>query len=85
MIAVLEALGVAGALEPVPVSVESTLEEIREHIAVVEDGFHEMSALLVADLAPIGDVATDAELAKALDELASARGASTRDAMGANG
>jgi acetyl esterase/lipase len=34
---------------------------------VVEDGFHEMSALLVADLAPIGDVTTDVEVIRGVD------------------
>jgi acetyl esterase/lipase len=67
MIAVLEALGLAGAPEPVRVSVDSTLEEIREHIAVVEDGMNEMFAVLVADLAPIADVTTSVEVIRGVD------------------
>jgi acetyl esterase/lipase len=68
MIAVLEVLGIAGAPEPATVSVDSTLEEIREHIAVVEDGMAEMSALLVADLPPIGDVTMSVEVIRGVDD-----------------
>jgi acetyl esterase/lipase len=67
MIAVLEVLGIAGALEPVTVSVDSTLEKIREHIAVVEDGMAQMSALLVADLPPIDDVTRSVEVVRGVD------------------
>jgi acetyl esterase len=67
MVAALEPLGLAGAGEPTPVTVASSIEELLGFVAAAEQGFGGLFELLIADLAPVEGVERTVEVIKGVD------------------
>ncbi len=67
MVAVLEPLGLSGRADPVPLSPDSTLEDIRALAAVAEPGFEQVSEVLCAGQPPIEGVESRTEVIGGVD------------------
>ena len=62
MVAALEPLGLAGRADPVPLTADSTLEEIRALAALGEPGFEQLFDVLFASLPPVEGVESRTEV-----------------------
>ncbi len=67
MVAALEPLGVAGRAEPVPLSPDSSLEDIRTLAALGEPGFEQLFDVLFAALPPVEGVESRTEVISGVD------------------
>ena len=67
MVAALEPLGLAGKADPVPLSGDSTLEDIRALAALGEPGFERLFDVLIAALPPVEGVESRTEVISGVD------------------
>ena len=67
MVAALEPLGLAGRADPVPLTADSTLEEIRALAALGEPGFEQLFDVLFTSLPPVEGVESRTEVISGVD------------------
>ena len=67
MLATLEPLGLAGRADPVPLSADSSLEDIRTVAALGEPGFEQLFDVLFAGLPPVEGVESRTEVITGVD------------------
>ena len=67
MVAALEPLGLAGRADPVPLTADSTLEEIRALAAMGEPGFEQLFGVLFESLPPVEGVESRTEVISGVD------------------
>ena len=67
MVTALEPLGLAGRTDPVPLTADSTLEEIRALAAMGEPGFEQLFGVLFESLPPVEGVESRTEVISGVD------------------